>query len=908
MRNSASALGLDKMIDEKRDAKTMSERVVHIEVPFGKPIEEVYTGVHDGPVLGSGISGLVRLATHKATGLKYAVKCLDLGLVDTEEGLQQLREEIYIMCQLDHPNIVRLEEVYESHSEIYLVQELCLGGELFDRLDEQPDYHYTEAQCARLIKQMLCSVRYIHSKGIIHRDLKLENFLFSDTGADSELKMIDFGLSKHFKFGEVQHEAVGTPYTVAPEVIRGSYDERCDVWAIGVITYLLLSGESPFGGCGGPESLMQVRDNILRCNFVFEPEDIWENVSDSAKQYIRRLLVTDVNLRPTAREAQKDPWLVEMAGRDRKKDDNVLNPSVVKALVNFREYSDMRKLLCEVLSFTLIPDQIQGLRKEFEKMDTDGSGEISLSALKKVLLGNAAQGSLGALTEEEVEDIFNAMRVSKTETTIHWHEFIAAGLSHCKVDERNLKLAFDRLDADHTGYITFENFMDLIGNGAGHSEEALRQMWGEASMHNTDAHITYEDFLLLMKGQSSQPKPPMMRPTTPMVDKLSLHTVMESGHDQLRSSKTSSMAGGGFMSPSSFEMEAEHSDGPICIDDEVYDDGALNQGFAEAMQHQGSGFAIRGSLAKPTTPDAPNAEERKARSISFDSDEAKSPPLVKPLFQKNAMIAVNLPEHKGCDKNVTITNLINDKTKTPLVVNRELYRAHRSMRLAVLEASKRLEEEQQRRAREEMRKEQARSNSSAGLIMRHGGELSADAIKQFVVQQQKEEQRKVQEATKRAGRRHNRNKTASDIRGMFGGSGSELSNLTLQPKREQAPTIGIPDFGQPPSPRRGTMATPKTTVAPPPPMDSDLPDLPKVRNATKPGQFRTTTYDPFSFGIMKSKKKQNDNVAGGDMLRDTSLHRHLDLGLGFSKRQPEEHGQTILKTSGGSETNLSSSS
>lgn len=192
------------------------------QVPFGKPIEEVYNGVHDGPVLGSGISGLVRLATHKATGLKYAVKCLDLSLVDTEEGLQQLREEIYIMCQLDHPNIVRLEEVYESHSEIYLVQELCVGGELFDRLDEQPDYHYTEAQCARLIKQMSCSVRYIHSKGIIHRDLKLENFLFTDSGPDAELKMIDFGLSKHFKFGEVQHEAVGTPYTVAPEVIRGS--------------------------------------------------------------------------------------------------------------------------------------------------------------------------------------------------------------------------------------------------------------------------------------------------------------------------------------------------------------------------------------------------------------------------------------------------------------------------------------------------------------------------------------------------------------------------------------------------------------------------------------------------------------------------------------------------------------
>lgn len=187
---SISAVGLDSMIEVRKQEGDLTSNVVQIEVPFGKPIEEVYDGVHNGPVLGSGISGLVRLVTHKATGVKYAVKCLDLGLVDSAEGLQQLREEIFIMCQLDHPNIVRLEEVYESHSEIYLVQELCLGGELFDRLDEQPDYHYTECECAKLVKQMLCAVRYLHSKGIIHRDLKLENFLFSSTSQDSELKMI----------------------------------------------------------------------------------------------------------------------------------------------------------------------------------------------------------------------------------------------------------------------------------------------------------------------------------------------------------------------------------------------------------------------------------------------------------------------------------------------------------------------------------------------------------------------------------------------------------------------------------------------------------------------------------------------------------------------------------------------
>ena len=218
--------------------------------------------------------------------------------------------------------------------------------------------------------------------------------------------MIDFGLSKHFKYGEVQHEAVGTPYTVAPEVIRGSYDERCDIWAIGVITFLLLSGDPPFGGCGGPESLMTVRSNILRGAFAFEPAEVWSIVSKQAREFIQSLLVTDPKNRPTAKETQKHQWLREWANRGKKEDDNTLNPNVVQALVTFKEFSDMRKLLCEVLSFTLLPDQIKDLRKEFEKMDTDGSGEISLAALKEVLMTNAGAGSLGSLTEEEVEDIF----------------------------------------------------------------------------------------------------------------------------------------------------------------------------------------------------------------------------------------------------------------------------------------------------------------------------------------------------------------------------------------------------------------------------------------------------------------------------------------------------------------------
>jgi calcium-dependent protein kinase len=841
LQHSSSVLGLDKLINDRRADGDLKNNIVHMEVPFGKPIEEVYDGIHDGPVLGSGISGLVRLCTHRGTQAKYAVKCLDLGLVETEEGLQQLREEIAIMCQLDHPNIVRLEEVYESHSEIYLVQELCVGGELFDRLDEQPDYHYTESQCARLVKQMLCSVRYCHSKGIIHRDLKLENFLFSTNSADSELKMIDFGLSKHFKYGEVQHEAVGTPYTVAPEVIHGSYDERCDVWAIGVITYLLLSGDPPFGGCGGPESLMQVRSNILAGRFKFEPKEIWEHVSQDAMDFIRKLLITDPTNRPTARTCQTDKWLHEWANKSKKAGDNLLNKDVVKALVNFKEYSDMRKLLCEVLSFTLLPDQITDLRKEFEKLDIDGSGEISLKGLKHVLMQGAGAGSLGALTEEEVEDIFNAMRVRKTETRIHWHEFIAAGLSQCKVDDRNLRLAFDRLDADHKGYVTFDNIMDMMGRDGAESEDEMRDMWANSmkacSCH--DSQVTYEDFLLLMKGQTMATKEPAPRKT--------LVNAPAPVHMVLVGQSFLSKGGGNLevlheysdeepcphtpepeaelvlpFRPSAFGIEAESEprrsstgfgmpsvsfedfdDAPITMDEDDDElDARISESADRAMQMRAltppqspirspkdfvtptadrfglspTNFVLNSSLPMPVLPDS---DFYRRRSKSVDDQDNISPPddlvehdhdHIPTQIVPDIRRAVLLPEHIHSAKQIETVK--KDDVQSNLVANRKLYRAHRQMRLAVLEASKRFEDQQLRRTKAELQAQQHEDarHFGAGLVMRRGHkkELSTDAIRSLMSDRQTKQKSMFETAARRGGRgKRARKKTVSDMSGML---------------------------------------------------------------------------------------------------------------------------------------------
>jgi calcium-dependent protein kinase len=210
------------------------------------------------------------------------------------------------------------------------------------------------------------------------------------------------------------------------------------------------SGESPFGGIDN-EPLTAVRDNILACNVVFEPDYVWNHVSATGKKFVKRLLCCNPHDRPTAREAQQDEWLLVYANKD-SKDCDPLNPKLVSNLCQFKEYSALHRVLLEVLSFTLLPEQIIDLKREFLKFDPEGVGEITLDELKQVLLTTAEAGSLGSLTESEIEDIFNALRVGSTDTTIRWHEFIAAGVSQSDFDDRNLKLAFDRLDYDRKGY------------------------------------------------------------------------------------------------------------------------------------------------------------------------------------------------------------------------------------------------------------------------------------------------------------------------------------------------------------------------------------------------------------------------------------------------------------------------
>merc|ERR1712096_306872 len=195
--------------------------------------------------MGEGLSGVVRAATHRIRGHKVAVKTLATR-VWTVKKVELLLNEVDIYLRLDHPNICRLLEVYIPTSKqpeaVHLAMELCRGQSLTARLQECTKY--TETEAVEAVRQMFAVVCYCHSHGICHRDLKTENFVYADESA-SRLKLIDFGLSKHYRTG--LQAQVGTIYFVAPEVLNGpGYTELCDIWSLGMITYVLLAGNFPF--------------------------------------------------------------------------------------------------------------------------------------------------------------------------------------------------------------------------------------------------------------------------------------------------------------------------------------------------------------------------------------------------------------------------------------------------------------------------------------------------------------------------------------------------------------------------------------------------------------------------------------------------------------------------------------
>lgn len=257
--------------------------------------------------IGRGAFSIVKKARSKKTNEEVAIKFIEKKFVDKQD-LMLLAREIDIMKKVGHDNVLRLKEVFETDDMIALVMELVTGGELFYKIVEKGSY--SEQDAANIIKQVIQGVAYLHSSGVCHRDLKPENLLCAgETESNHKpfrVVIADFGLSKAFDSGESLETSCGTPDYVAPEVItaEGSYDKSVDMWSVGVITYVLLCGFSPFLS----STQTGLFEKIIKCDYDF-PDPEWTNISEEAKDFIRHLLVKDPAQRYTAEQCLQHPWL-----------------------------------------------------------------------------------------------------------------------------------------------------------------------------------------------------------------------------------------------------------------------------------------------------------------------------------------------------------------------------------------------------------------------------------------------------------------------------------------------------------------------------------------------------------------------------------------------------------------------
>ncbi|XP_019607958.2 myosin light chain kinase family member 4 isoform X6 [Rhinolophus sinicus] len=251
-------------------------------------------------ILGGGRFGQVHKCEEKATGLKLAAKIIKTrGKKDKDE----VKNEITVMNQLDHVNLIQLYDAFESKNDIVLVMEYVDGGELFDRIIDD-NYNLTEFDSILFIKQICEGIRYMHQMYILHLDLKPENILCVNRDA-KQIKIIDFGLARRYKPREKLKVNFGTPEFLAPEVVNYDFVSfPTDMWSVGVIAYMLLSGLSPFLGDNDAETL----NNILACRWDLEEEE-FQNISEEAKEFISKLLIKEKSWRISASEALKHPWL-----------------------------------------------------------------------------------------------------------------------------------------------------------------------------------------------------------------------------------------------------------------------------------------------------------------------------------------------------------------------------------------------------------------------------------------------------------------------------------------------------------------------------------------------------------------------------------------------------------------------
>ena len=356
--------------------------------------------------LGAGAFGTTYLAVSKSSGEEMACKVIPKHRLLDEVCKEGLRQEVKILRHLTgHPNIAGLKGAHEDAVNVYILMEICVGGELFARIAQRG--HYSEKDAADCFRTIMKTVAHCHDRGVFHRDLKPENFVLETSAENASIKAIDFGLSTFFTRDQKFSEVVGTSLYMAPEVIDRNYSQGADVWSAGVILYILLSGNSPFWAPTDAEVLEEVKKPY---DLVSDP---WHKVSDAAKEVIRMCLNPDPSTRKCAKDVLLHRWVRENGSALR---EATLDGGVLARMKNFASANKFKKMGLMAMAKTLCrkDSEMMRLKRLFTKFDTDDDGAITVDELRSGL------EKTGALTgASELKQLVHSLDIKGTQIPPH---------------------------------------------------------------------------------------------------------------------------------------------------------------------------------------------------------------------------------------------------------------------------------------------------------------------------------------------------------------------------------------------------------------------------------------------------------------------------------------------------------
>ena len=401
--------------------------------------------------IGSGGFSKVYEVRNKASDTIRACKYIDKRNYK-EEDVEKFKKEISILKDFDHPNIVKLYEIFETDKSFYLIMEKCNGGNLGYKITERINLEklFDEKILSEVFRQITSAIKFCHDKGICHRDLKPENICFLNLGSmeNNPSKLIDFGFGRVIDPQNKMKSRVGSSLYMAPEVIKKNYNEKCDIWSLGVILFFILSGKPPFFG----ENDTETTKKILSIKYNFD-DDVWKNVSEDAKDLIRHMLVKE-NERYTAEQVLAHPWIKKYE----KKMPNDTKFSIQQLRI-YQKMNDFEKKILTFIANRLPENDIRDLTRFFIAFDKNNDGRISFEEF----YNGISEISSTNIGKDEAKKIFDTIDTNE-DGKIEYTEFISSCINeNIYLKKENLLQVFDALDKDKLGKISMDDIKRVVG-------------------------------------------------------------------------------------------------------------------------------------------------------------------------------------------------------------------------------------------------------------------------------------------------------------------------------------------------------------------------------------------------------------------------------------------------------------